>query len=82
MPPTRISFEFPQADWKPCHLISRAENQALYCRHAALAYTLPDVSFMGCLATDRYDDMDQVVGQAFATYRRLVPQLGHALAAS
>jgi len=54
----------------------------LYCRHAALANALPDVSFAGRLATYRYYDMDQVVGQTFAIYRRLVPQLEQALAAS
>ena len=31
----------------------------------------PDVTFVGRLATYRYYNMDQVVGQALAAYRRL-----------
>ena len=49
----------------------RAENQALYRTYEALARETPDVSFVGRLATYRYYNMDQVVGQALATYRRL-----------
>ena len=37
----------------------------------ALADALPDVSFVGRLATYKYYNMDQVVGQALATYRKL-----------
>jgi UDP-galactopyranose mutase len=31
----------------------------------------PDVTFVGRLATYRYYNMDQVVGQALATYRKV-----------
>ena len=37
----------------------------------AMAVAEPDVVFVGRLATYRYYNMDQVVGQALATYRRL-----------
>ncbi|MBJ6123285.1 UDP-galactopyranose mutase [Sphingomonas mollis] len=74
-PRTSISYEFPQAEGDPYYPIPRAENQALYRRYAALADALPDVSFVGRLATYRYYNMDQVVGQALATYRRLAPDL-------
>jgi UDP-galactopyranose mutase len=71
---TSISYEFPcdgggGAD--PYYPIPRAENQMLYRRYEALADALPDVSFVGRLATYKYYNMDQVVGQALATYRRL-----------
>lgn len=49
----------------------RAENQALYRRYEALADGFPDVTFVGRLATYRYYNVDQVVGQALATCRRL-----------
>ena len=79
---TSISYEFPCAEGDPYYPIPRAENQALYRRYEALADALPDVSFVGRLATYRYYNMDQVVGQALATYRRLVPRLVQASAAA
>ena len=78
---TSISYEFPQAEGDPYYPIPRAENQALYRRYEALADQLPNVSFVGRLATYRYYNMDQVVGQALATYRRLAPRLDQAVAA-
>ena len=43
----------------------------MYKRYEALALAQTDVVFVGRLATYRYYNMDQVVGQALATYRRL-----------
>ncbi len=73
-PRTSITYEFPSAQGDPYYPIPRDENQALYKRYEALAITEPDVSFVGRLATYRYYNMDQVVGQALATYRRLSAQ--------
>ncbi|MFW2829390.1 UDP-galactopyranose mutase [Sphingomonas sp. ID0503] len=70
-PKTSITYEYPSVEGDPYYPIPRAENQALYKRYEALALALPDVSFVGRLATYRYYNMDQVVGQALATYRRL-----------
>ena len=78
---TSISYEFPQDEGDPYYPIPRAENQALFRKYEALADSLPDVSFVGRLATYRYYNMDQVVGQALATYRRLAPRLNQAVAA-
>jgi UDP-galactopyranose mutase len=75
---TSISYEFPRDGGEgadPYYPIPRAENQALYRRYEALADALPNVSFVGRLATYRYYNMDQVVGQALATYRRLGEKL-------
>ena len=80
-PQTSISYEFPAADGDPYYPIPRAENQALYRRYEALADGLPTVSFVGRLATYRYYNMDQVVAQALATYRRLSARLAQAVAA-
>ncbi len=68
---TTITHEYPSAVGDPYYPIPRAENQALYKKYEALALARPDVSFVGRLATYRYYNMDQVAGQALATYRRL-----------
>ena len=49
----------------------RPENQELYKRYQALARLQDDVIFVGRLGTYKYYNMDQVVGQALATFRRL-----------
>jgi UDP-galactopyranose mutase len=71
-PRTSITYEIPSAEGDPYYPIPREENQALFKRYEALAIAQPDVTFVGRLATYRYYNMDQVVGQALATYRRLV----------
>jgi UDP-galactopyranose mutase len=70
-PRTTITFEFPSAEGDPYYPIPRAENQALYKRYEALADATDDVTFVGRLATYRYYNMDQIVGQALATFRRI-----------
>jgi UDP-galactopyranose mutase len=69
---TSISYEFPSAEGDPYYPIPRTENQALFKRYEALAVAEEGVTFVGRLATYRYYNMDQVVGQALATYRRMV----------
>jgi UDP-galactopyranose mutase len=68
---TSITYEYPSDDGDPYYPIPRDENQVLYKRYEALAIKEAGVSFVGRLATYRYYNMDQVVGQALATYRRL-----------
>jgi UDP-galactopyranose mutase len=68
---TSISYEFAGADGEPYYPVPRAENQALYKRYEALARKQNDVIFVGRLGTYKYYNMDQVVGQALATFRRL-----------
>ncbi|HEX8446703.1 MAG TPA: UDP-galactopyranose mutase [Sphingomonas sp.] len=70
-PVTSITYEYPAAEGDPYYPIPREENQALFKRYEALALAEEDVVFVGRLATYRYYNMDQVVGQALATYRRL-----------
>ena len=67
---TSITYEYPTAEGDPYYPIPREENQALYKRYEALAIAQSDVTFVGRLATYRYYNMDQVVGQALATYRK------------
>ena len=72
---TSVTYEYSSATGDPFYPIPRAENQELYKRYQALALAETGVHFVGRLATYRYYNMDQVVGQALATYRRLKPTL-------
>lgn len=90
-PKTSVTYEYPTASGDPYYPIPRPENQALFKRYEALAYGTPDVLFVGRLATYRYYNMDQVVAQALATYRRHAAQMhsnqedgsvGHTMAAA
>jgi UDP-galactopyranose mutase len=74
-PTTSLTYEYPKAEGDPYYPVPRAENQALYKRYEALADATPNVTFVGRLATYRYYNMDQVVGQALATYRRHIEKL-------
>jgi len=71
-PRTSITTEYPAADGDPYYPIPREANQALYKRYEALADAEPNTVFVGRLATYRYYNMDQVVGQALATWRKSV----------
>jgi UDP-galactopyranose mutase len=71
-PKTSICCEFPSDSGDPYYPVPRAENAALYEKYQALADATPDVTFVGRLATYRYYNMDQVVGQALVAHRRLV----------
>jgi UDP-galactopyranose mutase len=64
--------EYPRAEGDPYYPIPRAENAALYARYKQLASTLPSVHFVGRLGTYKYYNMDQCVGQALATFDRIV----------
>ncbi|MFL6800252.1 MAG: UDP-galactopyranose mutase [Sphingomicrobium sp.] len=68
---TTITYEYPSAEGDPYYPIPREENQALYKQYEALADATPGVTFVGRLATYRYYNMDQIVGQALATFRRM-----------
>jgi UDP-galactopyranose mutase len=70
-PVTTITYEYPSAEGDPYYPIPRPENQALYKRYEALADSTEGVTFVGRLATYRYYNMDQIVGQALATFRRI-----------
>lgn len=68
---TTVTYEYPSAEGDPYYPIPRPENQALFKKYEAMADATPDVWFVGRLATYRYYNMDQVVGQALATFDRL-----------
>jgi UDP-galactopyranose mutase len=70
-PVTTITYEYPSAVGDPYYPIPRPENQELFKRYEALADETDGVTFVGRLATYRYYNMDQIVGQALATFRRI-----------
>lgn len=69
---TTIVREYPQADGDPYYPIPRPANAVLYERYRALADAEPNVHFVGRLATYRYYNMDQVVGQALVAARKIL----------
>ena len=70
-PVTTVTYEYPSAEGDPYYPIPRPENQELFKKYEALADATEDVTFVGRLATYRYYNMDQIVGQALATFRRI-----------
>lgn len=70
-PKTAITYEYPSDCGDPYYPVPRPENRRLYKRYEDLAAAMPGVWFAGRLATYRYYNMDQVVGQALATFRRI-----------
>jgi UDP-galactopyranose mutase len=69
-----LVYEFPQGEGDPYYPVPRPENAELYKKYQALAEATPDVQFVGRLATYKYYNMDQVVGQALSVYARLAGQ--------
>ena len=68
---TSITLEYPSGEGDPYYPVPREENQALYKKYEALADATRGVTFVGRLATYRYYNMDQIVGQALSVFRRL-----------
>ena len=67
-----VAVEYPRSEGDPYYPIPNDETRALYKQYEALAADLPDVTFVGRLARYQYLNMDQVVGQALATYERML----------
>ena len=70
-PHTTVTYEYPSAEGDPYYPIPRPENQELFKKYEALGDETEGVTFVGRLATYRYYNMDQIVGQALATFRRM-----------
>jgi UDP-galactopyranose mutase len=70
-PKTSIVYEFPQSEGDPYYPVPRPENQEMYKQYRALAEAMPNVHFVGRLATYKYYNMDQVVAQSLTLYKKL-----------
>src|SRR5581483_9267154 len=75
---TSITYEYPSDSGDPYYPVPRPQNAELFKRYEALALRTENVWFVGRLATYRYYNMDQVVGQALATFRRIEDSLPRA----
>ena len=69
---TSIVYEYPRSTGDAYYPIPRPENAAIYAKYRHLAQAMPNVHFVGRLATYRYYNMDQVIGQALTLYRNFV----------
>ena len=69
---TSIVYEHPRAEGDPYYPIPKPECTALYNKYKALADAARGVYFVGRLATYKYYNMDQVVGQALATFDKIM----------
>ena len=68
---TTLVYEYPKADGDPYYPIPRPENAETYKQYKLLAEATPGVHFVGRLATYKYYNMDQVVGQALSVFNKL-----------
>lgn len=69
---TSIVYEYPRAEGDPYYPVPRKENAELYAKYKTLADAMPDVHFVGRLATYRYYNMDQIVAQALTQYGKII----------
>lgn len=79
---TSIVYEIPQASGEPYYPVPRRENNELYARYKELADATAGVHFVGRLATYKYYNMDQVVAQALATFKKIRDAAGPAVSAA
>jgi len=68
---TSLVYEYPRSQGDPYYPVPRPENTSLFRRYETEAEQLSDVSFVGRLASYKYYNMDQVVAQALALFKRL-----------
>ena len=80
-PKTSVVYEYPQAEGEPYYPIPMPQNAVLYAAYRELAALKPHVHFTGRLGTYKYYNMDQVVAQSLALYRRLSNATSVSLAA-
>jgi UDP-galactopyranose mutase len=74
-PRTTVVYEYPTDDGDPYYPVPRPENAELYAQYKQLASEERDTIFVGRLATYRYYNMDQVVAQSLAAFRRLCDRI-------
>jgi UDP-galactopyranose mutase len=68
---TTVVYEFPTSEGDPYYPVPSPETAEMYRKYKLLADATPDVHFVGRLATYKYYNMDQVVGQALATFDKI-----------
>lgn len=68
---TSLVYEYPSAEGDPYYPVPAPQNRERFKLYDDMARKAGNVWFVGRLATYRYYNMDQVVGQALATFRRI-----------
>lgn len=71
---TTIVYEYPTAEGDPYYPIPRKDNQELYNKYRKLAEDTPNVYFTGRLGTYKYYNMDQVVAQSLALFKKIIAE--------
>ncbi len=66
-----VVYEFPVQEGHPYYPIPRPANEVLFQRYWELAKKEKNVRFIGRLATYKYLNMDQVVGQALHAHSQI-----------
>lgn len=75
-PRTSLVYEYPRAEGDPYYPVPSPETAAIYAKYKALADARRDVRFVGRLATYRYYNMDQVIGQSLALFDQICDEQG------
>jgi UDP-galactopyranose mutase len=70
-PKTTVVYEYPAAEGDPYYPVPRLENTDLYKKYQLLTKEIKNVYFTGRLATYKYYNMDQVVAQSLALFKRI-----------
>jgi UDP-galactopyranose mutase len=78
-PKTTIVFEHPTDEGDPYYPVPRPENAELYKKYQQLANNEKNTYFVGRLATYKYYNMDQVVAQAMATFKKIQADATHSM---
>ena len=73
---TSIVYEYPRAEGDPYYPIPRPQNAELNAKYQALVNDTPGLYFVGRLASYKYYNMDQVVGQALTLYKNIRAKAG------
>ena len=68
---TSIVYEYPRAEGDPYYPIPRPQNAELNAKYQALVNDTPGLYFVGRLASYKYYNLDQVVGQALTLYSKI-----------
>ncbi len=68
---TSLTFEYPSGDGDPYYPVPQQQTYKVYKQYESMQTSVPNTVFVGRLATYKYYNMDQVVGQALATFRRI-----------
>jgi UDP-galactopyranose mutase len=68
---TSIVYEYPTAEGDPYYPIPRKENTEMYNQYKSLASSERNTFFTGRLGTYKYYNMDQVVAQSLALFKKI-----------